>query len=128
CELLTGAPPYGDSPPMIVLERHLKSAIPVPSRQVAGIPAELDRLVAGALAKKPEERPRSAAALAASLRRITDETSPQRGTVPVAALRAAVTTRPGAAQTVSPPIAARHRAPAVLAAIVGIAIIAAIAA
>jgi serine/threonine protein kinase len=62
-ELLAGRPPFiGDSVP-IVLERHLNVAPQPLSAQVPEIPAELDALVLRLLAKTPDERPGSAAAV-----------------------------------------------------------------
>ncbi|MCX5194605.1 protein kinase [Streptomyces sp. NBC_00249] len=67
--LLSGQPPFGSAEPMYVLmTRHIEDA-PL-SLRVAGTPVdpELDRLVLALLAKDPDGRPESAAAVAKALR------------------------------------------------------------
>ncbi|HET9118926.1 MAG TPA: serine/threonine-protein kinase [Solirubrobacterales bacterium] len=66
--LLTGRLVFEASAPIQMIARHLHDT-PVPPSQRAElpVPAALDELVLACLAKKPEDRPRSAAALARSL-------------------------------------------------------------
>jgi len=68
-ELLVGAPPFGISPPLEVLAGHIYRPVRPPSEVRPGraIPAALERLTLRALAKRPEERPATAAEMRASL-------------------------------------------------------------
>ena len=60
-EMLTGQPPFPGDDAVAIMGRHL-SAVPVtPSKLRPELSADLDRLVLGLLAKRPEERPASAA-------------------------------------------------------------------
>ncbi len=70
-ELLVGRAPFSGRL-VETLRAHLASPVPAPS-EAAGreeIPAELDALVLRCLAKRPEERPESAGALAEELREL----------------------------------------------------------
>jgi serine/threonine protein kinase len=61
-EMLTGETPFNGASPLAVALQH-SSKPPRPPREiVASIPAELERVVLHALAKKPEERPQDAGA------------------------------------------------------------------
>ncbi|RSS81530.1 Stk1 family PASTA domain-containing Ser/Thr kinase [Streptomyces sp. WAC06614] len=67
-EMLTGARPHSGGTPAQVLYQHLHEDVPPPSAVVPGLPAALDRLVAGAAARTPEQRPSDAVALLALAR------------------------------------------------------------
>ncbi|MEE1801552.1 Stk1 family PASTA domain-containing Ser/Thr kinase [Streptomyces sp. JV176] len=67
-EMLTGAKPHSGDTPAQVLYRHLNEDVPAPSAAVPGLAPELDRLVAAATARDPEERPLDAVALLALTR------------------------------------------------------------
>ncbi|MET9952666.1 Stk1 family PASTA domain-containing Ser/Thr kinase [Streptomyces sp. NPDC006339] len=67
-EMLTGTKPHSGDTPAQVLYRHLNTDVPAPSAAVAGLPTELDELVAGATARDPEGRPYDAVALLALTR------------------------------------------------------------
>ncbi|MFJ8001673.1 Stk1 family PASTA domain-containing Ser/Thr kinase [Streptomyces sp. NPDC096310] len=67
-EMLTGAKPHSGDTPAQVLYRHLNEDVPAPSAAVPGLAPELDRLVAVATARDPEERPLDAVALLALVR------------------------------------------------------------
>ena len=66
-EMLTSAVPFtGDSPVSIAM-RHLTGSVPAPSTLNPEVPPELDRVVARATARAPEERWPTAAAMAGAL-------------------------------------------------------------
>jgi class 3 adenylate cyclase/tetratricopeptide (TPR) repeat protein len=66
-ELACGRPPYTADDPTNVLTQHL-SADPIPPRQLdPAVTRELERLILALLAKRPEDRPASAAAVAVAL-------------------------------------------------------------
>ncbi|MEV7864851.1 Stk1 family PASTA domain-containing Ser/Thr kinase [Streptomyces sp. NPDC088124] len=67
-EMLTGAKPHTGDTPAQVLYRHLNEDVPAPSAAVPGLAPELDRLVAAATARDPEDRPLDAVALLALVR------------------------------------------------------------
>ena len=69
-EMLTGQPPFPGDDAVAIITQHLNAAPVPPSRHVAGIPAGLDRMVLRLLAKSPDERPESAAAVRRELERI----------------------------------------------------------
>ncbi|QKW35018.1 protein kinase [Actinomadura sp. NAK00032] len=58
--LLTGELPFGSAAPAVMMRRHLTLEPVPPSLRRAGIPAELDAVVLGLLAKNPADRPASA--------------------------------------------------------------------
>jgi serine/threonine-protein kinase len=68
--LLTGEPPFSGRTVLEVCSHHLRT-MPVPPsvRLGAAIPRELEALIMACLAKQPEDRPQSAAALEAALHR-----------------------------------------------------------
>ena len=74
-EALTGVRPHDGASLSEVLLRREREAPAPPSAVVAEIPAELDAAVLACLALRPEERPASAAALAADLSRALPEAS-----------------------------------------------------
>jgi len=71
--LLTGRLVFEGSTPMQMIARHLHDApVPPSRRSELPVPAALDELVLACLAKKPEDRPSSAAALSRSLAAIDE--------------------------------------------------------
>ncbi|MFJ5726330.1 WD40 repeat domain-containing serine/threonine protein kinase [Streptomyces sp. NPDC093149] len=60
-ELLTGHPPFDATGPVGFMNAHVGRAPVPPSQARSGIPAELDDLVAALLAKRPNDRPATAA-------------------------------------------------------------------
>lgn len=66
--LLTGELVFDGASLVEICSKHLHEAPDAPSRRRAGLPEALDRVVLASLAKKPEERPASAEALADMLR------------------------------------------------------------
>lgn len=78
-EMLAGAPPFDEQEPVLLIGMHLKAPPPM-LREVRAdleIPDELEQLIAELLAKKPAERPPSAAAVAARLDEIAAMLSPR---------------------------------------------------
>jgi hypothetical protein len=67
-ELLTGRPPFEATSPLAVLAMHQRTVPDPPSTRAAAVPADLDAVVATALAKRPEDRFPSAAAMGDALR------------------------------------------------------------
>jgi serine/threonine-protein kinase len=59
-EMLTGEQPYKGDQPMQIAYQHANDSVPAPSAAVAGVPPELDELVAWSTARDPEDRPRDA--------------------------------------------------------------------
>lgn len=59
-EMLTGEQPYKGEQPMQIAYQHANDSVPAPSAAVAGVPPELDDLVAWATARNPDERPSDA--------------------------------------------------------------------
>ena len=66
-ELVTGRPPFTAAEPAHVLAQHLAATPAPPSVHEPAVPPELERLILQLLAKRPEERPASAAAVADAL-------------------------------------------------------------
>ncbi len=60
-EMLTGQPPFPGDDAVSIISQHLHADPVPPSRQVPDVPEALDRVVLGLLAKRPEDRPESAA-------------------------------------------------------------------
>jgi serine/threonine protein kinase len=71
-ELVTGEPPF-DGSGFEVLLAHLGRPAPVPSERKPGLPAVVDRVIAGLLVKKATERCASADALVGQLDEAIDE-------------------------------------------------------
>ena len=88
-EMLTGSKAFLGDSAIHVAYQHVHSEVPLPSSRVDTVPAELDRLVARAGARDPDNRPRDANEMLAELRRARQELSP-----------AQLDTRPAAAQGV----------------------------
>lgn len=66
-ELLTGAPPFTSGSPFMLYHLHANEPVPPLADRRSGVPTGLRRLVEGLLEKKPEDRPASAAEVAALL-------------------------------------------------------------
>ncbi|MBI4863079.1 MAG: protein kinase [Candidatus Riflebacteria bacterium] len=77
-ELVTGHLPFDHENPLALLQLHLTSAIPVPSSFVPEVPESVDRIVAQAMAKRPEERFASAKEMGEAMQKAL--TSPGRPT------------------------------------------------
>lgn len=92
-ELLTGRTPFRSESPFAVLDKHLRAAPPPPSSFVLGLPAEVDAVLARALAKRPEERFESCRELVEAI---------------AAALGAAMPARASTAARVPPPFDQRR--------------------
>lgn len=66
-ELLTGAPPFTDASPFMLYHRHANEPVPPLADRRPDVPDGLRALVERLLEKKPEDRPASAAEVAALL-------------------------------------------------------------
>ncbi|MEU3189078.1 serine/threonine-protein kinase [Streptomyces sp. NPDC006992] len=66
-ELLTGAPPFTDGSVFYLYHQHANTPVPPVGDRREGVPRHLRELVAGLLEKRPEDRPASAADVAARL-------------------------------------------------------------
>ena len=69
-EMLTGQPPFPGDDAVAIISQHLNAAPVPPSRHAPEVPRPLDELVLRLLAKAPEERPESAAAVRRELEAI----------------------------------------------------------
>jgi serine/threonine-protein kinase len=79
---LTGRPPFEGDRPEALLYAHLHRPVPRASALRPGLPRDVDAVLARGLAKRPEDRPHSGAALAGALQRAL---GPEDGrTVPLA--------------------------------------------
>ncbi len=85
-ELLTGHPPYPTWNPVALLAAHLSAPIPSAAALRPDIPDALEALLTRLLAKAPEDRPATAAALLRELRSATDGPAASGG-APTAASR-----------------------------------------
>ena len=92
-EMATGTSPFPGNTPATIFEGILTKTPPPPSTLRAGLPGDLDRVVARALEKDPALRHQSAADLRAELKRLQKDTAQIPGatigsaTVPAAASR-----------------------------------------
>jgi eukaryotic-like serine/threonine-protein kinase len=75
-ELLTGEPPFPGDDPVTIIAGHLGAEPLPPSRRNPDVSAGLDELVVALLAKAPEQRPASAAAVLSALRRLEADPGP----------------------------------------------------
>ncbi len=66
-ELLAGEPPFDAADRVATLYQHANSPVPPLAPQLEGVPPEIDRAFARALAKKPADRPQSCRAFVHSL-------------------------------------------------------------
>ncbi|MER7394894.1 serine/threonine-protein kinase [Streptomyces sp. NPDC000151] len=66
-ELLTGAPPFTDGSPFMLYHQHAHEPVPPLADRRSDVPSGLRDLVAGMLEKAPEDRPATAAEVAALL-------------------------------------------------------------
>lgn len=71
-EVLCGRPPFVGDSPVAIAYKHVQEWPPRPSQFVTGVPAGLESVILKLLAKKPEQRYRSADDLRADLRRFLD--------------------------------------------------------
>lgn len=75
--LLTGRPPYELDDPDATMEAHVAAPLPeLPAAVRAAVPPALVQLITRCMAKLPDHRPTSAAALGAALRRVASECAP----------------------------------------------------
>lgn len=66
-ELLAGTPPFTDASPFMLYHRHAHDPVPPLAERRPGLPAGLRQLVEALLEKDPQDRPASAAEVAAAL-------------------------------------------------------------
>ncbi|MHA3020500.1 Stk1 family PASTA domain-containing Ser/Thr kinase [Mycobacterium sp. BMJ-28] len=81
-EMLTGQALFNGDTPLAVAYQHVRERPVPPSQRHAGISPELDAVVLRALAKKPENRYQSAAAMHADLMRVGSGNAPEAPAVP----------------------------------------------
>lgn len=72
-ELITGRLPFGDENSMVTMMAHINEPVPAPSFLFPGLPGLVDELLAGALAKAPEERYPTARAFEIALQHAEDK-------------------------------------------------------
>lgn len=72
-EMLTQRTPFDADTPLAVLMKHLNDPLPLPRQINPAIPGPLERIVLKALAKRPEDRYRSAEEMAQALREAAEE-------------------------------------------------------
>jgi serine/threonine-protein kinase len=77
-ELLTGQKPFKAEVPMDMFMQHIQGTFERPSRLALDVPIWMDTLVCQMLEKKPERRPRDAAAVAEALGRIAEKVTAQK--------------------------------------------------
>jgi len=75
-EMLAGSKAFLGDSPIHVAYQHVHSEVPLPSSRVNTVPAELDKLVARASARAPDDRPRDANELLTEVRRSRHTLSP----------------------------------------------------
>jgi serine/threonine-protein kinase len=75
-EMLAGSKAFLGDSPIHVAYQHVHSEVPLPSSRVNTVPAELDKLVARASARNPDDRPRDANELLTEVRRSRHTLSP----------------------------------------------------
>ncbi|OBF18263.1 hypothetical protein A5725_21570 [Mycobacterium kubicae] len=76
-ELLTGAPPYAERRDLpALMQAHLTAPVPLASKHRAGIPSEMDAVIARGMAKNPDERYPSAGELAEAAQRALAPAAP----------------------------------------------------
>jgi class 3 adenylate cyclase/DNA-binding CsgD family transcriptional regulator len=77
-EMVTGRPPFLGDDAVAIISQHINTAPVAPSWHNPEVPRALETIIMGLLAKSPEERPESAAAVAQELRRIRESSTEQR--------------------------------------------------
>ncbi|MFF5231616.1 serine/threonine-protein kinase [Dactylosporangium sp. NPDC000521] len=86
--MLTGQPPFSGETPMRIAWQHVNQPVVPASRLRPGLPPRADEILATLLAKRPDDRPASAAQARALLQHLGDATAPA-ATAATAALPAA---------------------------------------
>lgn len=69
-QLVTGELPYRSEGLMSLLRMHVDAPVPSARQRNPAVPEEMSALIAGLMAKEPEDRPQSAAELIGALRRL----------------------------------------------------------
>jgi class 3 adenylate cyclase len=69
-EMVTGRPPFLGDDAVAIISQHINTAPVTPSWHNSAVPRALENLILALLAKDPQERPESAAAVGEELRRI----------------------------------------------------------
>ncbi|KAB8144326.1 serine/threonine protein kinase [Chloroflexia bacterium SDU3-3] len=99
-EMLTGKVPFAGATPQLIVA-HVQKPPPAPSSLSAGLPPELDAVMARVMAKSPGQRYPSAAAFAAALNSVAQ----RHGTRPLAQAQLAELATPRAQPTPEPMLA-----------------------
>ena len=87
-EMVTGLPPFEVKSLSEAVHKHVYVAPPSPRQTKADVPANLEQIILRCLAKKPDERYRSASDLASALRGITGKAAPINVSPPVGQVKA----------------------------------------
>jgi len=87
--MLAGQAPYNSDTPMRVMYRHIHDPVPRLDTQRLGLPPKINKVLARAMAKRPDDRYSSAGELAAAMRALTGQARP-----PSPTLTLAITTVP----------------------------------
>ncbi len=87
-EMVTGLPPFEVKSLSEAVHKHVYVAPPPPRQTKADVPANLEQIILRCLAKKPDERYRSASDLASALRGITGNAAPINVPPPVGQVKA----------------------------------------
>jgi eukaryotic-like serine/threonine-protein kinase len=82
--MLSGAPPFRAEHAAAMLHQHVNSRPPPVGELQAGVPPELDTLVADMLAKAPRDRPQSAERVGERLAAMAEPVDPTAPTAPIA--------------------------------------------
>src|SRR6185312_4562434 len=116
--MLTGKLPYDAKAPVELLVLPLQQPPVKPSARVPGIPAEIEELVLKMIARRPEDRPRDAFAVAVALEKILEKMEAERLSLSRAPAAAPVDDAPELAYTITegPPSSALVSPPSWLAA------------
>ncbi len=75
-EMVCGRPPFAGEEAVAIIGQHLSAEPVAPSRHNPSVPPDLDLLITELLAKSPQDRPESAAAVRERLERIRDAPPP----------------------------------------------------
>jgi serine/threonine protein kinase len=70
-ELVTGRKPFLGNTPIEIVFKHIGEPLPPPTQFIPGLPAEVERVMVTALAKKPEERYQNMADFATALEHLS---------------------------------------------------------